>query len=554
MAPKIKKEKVIFLLNVGMKKSLLDKAKHVVRRKMEKMIFLKPEGEVAVILMNSGNTKNELYADHIEEFMEFQNPTWACIKNIINLESKDYQCNWVEALEAAIQYAIKQNEDEKDIYEKKIMLMSDFNEDEDVMSQFDAKVIADRLSDHEIELIALTEESLVNDKPLKSPSTSEVLLKQVKARCITYDNAISILRYHIPEATRAQPSYHTLELVDIKIPIACYVKITNSKIPKLEKVEEDKKMKLEVDHVDKTRSTYTKEDIVEGFKYGGSFIPVEKELQNKMSYKSGGKSYAVHSFINKDRIDLEYFYDSGSHVILPAKEEHVIVEQFYSLVQAMHNTNSVAIVRKVHSANCAPRMVALIPCMDVPGEPWCLIEIQLVFKEDRRVIEPRSIKPNVRQLSDEQNEALDSLINSLTLRDDEDSCEVDGSEQLLQGFVPNPEAQYMYHVISSRALDPSKPLQSMDDYLKEIGMLSIKEKHCSDLKTVSQVFRLNEEKKSKSNTEKEKEEAVGKDTEPNSNKVVEINKSVESHMETPIPKADVDADMDADLDELVADI
>ncbi|XP_026668946.1 X-ray repair cross-complementing protein 5-like [Ceratina calcarata] len=551
MASKVKKEEVIIILiNIGMKKSLLDKAKFITQKMMENMIFTKPHSKIAVILMNSCSTKNELNAEHIEEFIEFQAPTWDCIRKIINLESKDYRCNWVEALEAAIQYAEKYIEEEKKISEKKIILMSDFNEDEDVISQFNAEAIADRLSEQKIELTTLTDESL-DKKPAKSLTTSEVLLKEVhmkvNAQCTTFDHAMSIIRYHVT-TTKGTPTYFTLELVDVKIPIATYVKIMTGKLPNLQKTVGDKKVSTQVYYFNRTRESFEKDEIVEGFKYGGTFIQIEKKLQMEMTYKSGEKSYRVHSFINRDKIDLDYLYVSGSHVVVPGSKEQTVIEQFYSLVKAMHNTNTVAVARRITTANSVPRMVALFPCMDVPDEPWCLIEIQLAFEEDRRVIEPRGIKSNIKQLSDEQNEAVDNLVDSLTLPDIEDNCEVDGSQHFLPGCVPNPSVQRFFHVLSSRALDPKKPLQAMDDYMNEVMvMLSIKEKAHQSLKKISQVFRLNQEKKSKSTTGKE----IGEDTETSSKKEVEIKESVESSIEIPTLKADV---MDVDLDELAANI
>lgn len=38
----------------------------------------------------------------------------------------------------------------------------------------------------------------------------------------------------------------------------------------------------------------------------------------------------------------------------------------------MHETNVIAIARKVYRDNWAPKMVALFPCTDVPDEPWVL--------------------------------------------------------------------------------------------------------------------------------------------------------------------------------------
>ena len=42
-----------------------------------------------------------------------------------------------------------------------------------------------------------------------------------------------------------------------------------------------------------------------------------------MSYKSGGKSYKIYGFTNRNNIDLEYLYISAPHILLPAKESEV---------------------------------------------------------------------------------------------------------------------------------------------------------------------------------------------------------------------------------------
>lgn len=48
-----------------------------------------------------------------------------------------------------------------------------------------------------------------------------------------------------------------------------------------------------------------------------------EELEDKMSYKSGMKSYKIYGFTDKNNIDLEYFYKSATHVILPSSETNV---------------------------------------------------------------------------------------------------------------------------------------------------------------------------------------------------------------------------------------
>ena len=42
-----------------------------------------------------------------------------------------------------------------------------------------------------------------------------------------------------------------------------------------------------------------------------------------MSYKNGGKNYKIYGFTNRNNIDLEYFYENPTRILLPAKESEV---------------------------------------------------------------------------------------------------------------------------------------------------------------------------------------------------------------------------------------
>lgn len=43
-----------------------------------------------------------------------------------------------------------------------------------------------------------------------------------------------------------------------------------------------------------------------------------EKLEDDLSYKSGVKSYRIYSFTDRNNIDLEYFYKSATHVLLPS--------------------------------------------------------------------------------------------------------------------------------------------------------------------------------------------------------------------------------------------
>ncbi|KAK9295672.1 hypothetical protein QLX08_010090 [Tetragonisca angustula] len=491
--PKTMKESLILLINIGVTNpniennhSTLEKAKEIAKRKIEKMIFLSPEDEIAIMLMGSSVTKNVLNTEHVEEFTNFQIPNWDFVKKCMALEGTNHCSNWVEALIAAVEFMEK---NVVDVSTRKIILISDFNEDADIISQFQADAIADRLSTENIKLITISE-------PSTSLTISRKFLKDVYEKIngqhTTFDKVLSDLKFYIPASKKPCPCYYTLELLDKKIHVASYIKIDMEKFPPWKtKSRNNEKIEKKTEYLNRQRVSYSEDKIVKGYRYGETSIPVEKNLEECMSYKSGGKSYKIYGFTNRNNIDLEYLYISAPHILLPAKESENITKPFYSLVLAMQKTNSVAIVRKVFGNSSSPRMVALFPCTDIPDEPLCLVEIELVYAEDRRVLETRSMKSVIKQLLEEQNEAVDSLINSLMLSDIQDSCEIDGSQYFLPGYVPNPEIQHKWHILSHRVINPHKPLPPMENYLKEILEIpSIKERSKSHLQKIVKLFRL----------------------------------------------------------------
>lgn len=112
-----------------------------------------------------------------------------------------------------------------------------------------------------------------------------------------------------------------------------------------------------------------------------------------MKYQGTTKSLIVYGFIDKDEMTIEHWAGSGSRIIVPESQVNVkslkiciifvhimysqicinitvfhlvqeAAEAFYSLFQAMLNTNKVAIVRKVYMQNTMPRMGVLIPRQD----------------------------------------------------------------------------------------------------------------------------------------------------------------------------------------------
>ncbi|XP_078052744.1 X-ray repair cross-complementing protein 5 [Augochlora pura] len=560
MPPKSEKEILVLLINIGVtcmgkenNTALLEQFKHIAKRIIEKKIFLRPKDEIAVILMGSSATKNSLDTEHVEEYIDFVVPNWELIERILHLEATKHCSNWIEAILAAAEY-IENNAN--DYGKATIFLMSDFNEGEDIISQFEVDEIANKLKEHRIQLLTIGDESL-ESRPKTSLNISEKFLQnlyeEISGHHLTFNDAMADLKFYGDKSIKSMPWYASLKILDIEIPIVSYTKITESNVVSSWGIAKgDKVIESEVQYFNRERTNFEKDEFVAGYKYGGEFVPVEKNLEESLSYKSGPRSYTVYSFTNKDDIDLSFWCEDPSTIVLPASEDDdSCAKQFYSLVQAMHEDHIVAIVRKVHNNNLAPKMVTLFPCTDNIGnsdKPWYLAEISLPFEEDRRLCSSRSLKSVMKQLTNEQNEAVDNLLDSLMLPDVENDSNIDRSQCFLPGCVPDPGLQHEWHILSHRALHPEEPLPPVEEYLKNVFEVpSVKQNSKCHLQKITELFQLESIEPPK------KEKYYPKNTaDMQSIEKDVVKESVEATVKDEEVKDDESVDaMDVDLDDLV---
>lgn len=485
MPPKKSKESIIFLVNVGIirhgtqsNSQLLDKAKFILKHIIQKKIFLRPKDEIGVILMGSDNSKdnNIIELDNVQELCRMQVGNWDLIESIEKLQTTNQNCSWMEAIYAAVEYI---NHECLDKSERKIILLSDFNEEEDIVSQFQMDDIVKTLSEEEISLMAIGERTLDNideDSQTASEALLKSVLQKIDGQYFTFEHAMSEVRFYKRPSTKPMPWYCLMELGDFYIPIAGISKMpTEVKLPEMilmgktstsDMPDQEVPIKNVAQWKDNNRTVHTKEDIIRGYVYGGRPIPVSDEAKKAMTPKTNEKCYKIHGFTARENIPMEYWLSDGTYVIVPANES--VSAPFYSLVQAMVDKNVVAIVEKVYRANTEANMVALFPSVDVPNEPWCLIEIGLPFERDYGAIAQRPLKFVMKQLSKEQNDAIDDLLTSLELPDATDDDAIDVSEKYLPGYMPDPGAQHMWDMLSTRALKPDKPLPSIADDVKNL--------------------------------------------------------------------------------------
>ncbi|KAG5317492.1 XRCC5 protein, partial [Pseudoatta argentina] len=417
---------------------------------------------MGVILMGSDRSTSDSITglDNAQELCNMQIGNWNLIKSIEKLQPTNQTCSWMDAIYAAVEY-IKHECIDK--CERKIILLSSFNEEENVIINFASNYIeCNYMYIYYITIFYIYACIYIY-----------IFFLQINGQYLTFEHAMSDVRFYKRPSTKPLPWRCLMELGELCIPIAGISKMPSEvKLPEMVLMGKtstsntpDKEVPIKnvVQWMDNNRTIHTEEDIIRGYVYGGKAIPVSDEAKKAMTPKNNEKSYKIHGFTKRENVPMEYWLSDGSYVIVPANE--AASAPFYSLVQAMVDKNVVAIVEKVYRANTEANMMALFPSVDVENEPWCLIEIGLPFERDYGAIAQKPLKGVTNQLSQEQDNAIDDLLRSLELPDAADDDTISSSEKYLPGYMPDPGTQHMWDVLTARALNSDKPLPPIADDL-----------------------------------------------------------------------------------------
>ncbi|XP_014599207.1 PREDICTED: X-ray repair cross-complementing protein 5-like isoform X1 [Polistes canadensis] len=569
------KELLVFVINVGVTSKdsqsnpvFLDKTKKIVQHLVEKKIFYRPKDEIGLLLYGSTTTLNKNNFKNIEEIHNvaecaIQMPNWDLIQIVSDLQLTDCVSNWIEALYTAIDLIKRESVNKCN---KLIVLFSDFKEVPDDVP-FDKKDIISELKNQKIKLIAIGSKLLHNITEDAITSSENLIIdicKETDGIYRTINEAFDDTRFIKKAQSRLIGWSCDLELLDIKIPIKSFVKVTKearfplwklvtNKTSESKTIEEDEPVQVERvrEYYGRHRDIHNAENTIRGYNYGGLFIPFSKEDEETMMYKSGPKSFKFICFTKKKRVDMQYWSTSTSNrIIIPANKS--IAQKFYSLMEAMNKKDFVAIFRKVYRMNLNPNVVALFPRMNTPDEPWCFVEIILPYAENTRVIESKPLTSFVKKLSKEQNDVVDNLLDALILNDTSDSSTKKKEKPFMPGCVPSPMRQHKFNMLSYRALNPEKPLPPIDIELTKLlePCQEIKERLVDPIEKIKKLFDLPDHTTKKIQTFKDPDNTQSQvqplDTPKNNNSAVD-----DDSFEEMIAPSDV---LDVDMDPLINNI
>ncbi|CAM4754730.1 unnamed protein product [Rotaria magnacalcarata] len=511
----------------------------IVQRKM----FQQSKDELALILYGTDETNNDLADENnyqnINVAFSLSPANWHLFEEIQKIKPGNAPADLVDAIVVAADHLRRETEGKRGFVAKRVLL---FTNAATPFNDHSLKIILESLRRQDIIVDAIgptwgqqdddnqhdendrpdspmhtsehadNHEDTANNHPttnghhLNSPKKPLTQQQQTGIRIIndivnttegslfTFREALTILSVHQSKTVRPTPTKYIMQLADLKLHICTYIQVKDNKpgIFRLKKVyARQPTTEIKVDRgrytKDEEDREIEKEELTDGFRYGTTFVPINKETLDDMKYHSE-KCFSIIGFSDANMMRRSlYLGDTVYEVVAePAYEEEGQV--FAGIVQAMYDTNTVAIVRKCFSERSSPELGFLRP--HIAHNHMCMYYVKLPFAEDLRGFDFDNldvIKRN--QPSDEQLKTIDKLITTMDL------THADRGEEAFQPeIVFNPYIQRMFQCIARRAVTPEEPL-SLSNTIEEMNntlIQSIVSKSKRTLDTVHEDFVLRE--------------------------------------------------------------
>ncbi|XP_023933350.1 X-ray repair cross-complementing protein 5 [Lingula anatina] len=504
------KEAIAIVLDVGPSMSEsppgtstpLQQAGTAITMILQRKIFANSKDEIALILFGTPNTANEL-----ADGEEYQNitlvrplglPDFDLLKYVQNeIQPSNISADFIDAMVVALNHLVKQTEGKKFGGGKRLILFSDlggeFADDQldDIVNgmkqaEVQLNVIGPDLDDDDEDEDDRGARPAANghSKPKSAQqrageAMARHLLSQVEGESYSFSEALPALSYFQNRKVKPTPWKCNLEIGNnLQIALAGYVRVVEQKAPNFKNCYA-KDIDSEVTtsrsyHLDDEASTEVeKEETAQGHRYGNTLVPFSEDDIANMKLKTV-KCFKLLGFTETKNVKRHHFLGNNVQSFVAEKDDEAAGVALSALIRALHETNCVAIVRKVYRANSDAKLGVLSPHIKAGYE--CLFYNEIPFMEDVRQftfgslpLEPDSELNKKFSPSDDQLRAMDNLIDSMDLSKTSQGDEEE-EEALKPKLTFNPHLQRLYQCLQHKALNPDDPLPELSpiiaDYLK----------------------------------------------------------------------------------------
>jgi len=502
------KEAIAIVLDVGPSmvqtppgvSSALDTAIEGINMILQRKMFSEAKDEVALILFGCADTENPLSDGDTYQNIVLKRPLgvpdFDLLETVQNdLQPSDSPGDFLDALVVAMDHLETGLQGKKGFGTRRLILFSDLG-GPFADQELETIVGAIQKTGTELNVIGpnLDDEDEGDQKPADGAradgggqgqghrkqksaqqKAGEALLKhmldQVTGECYSFSEALPALSYFQSRQVKPMAWKVNLEIGSVAIPVAGYSRLKEFKLKQSWKkvYAQDTSVTpgtLRTYHMkDEEETEVDKEDLVEGYRYGNTLVPMSSDDKDAMKYRAE-KCLKVLGFTKIDNFKRQHLLGDGVLSIQAQKDDQAAAVALSSLINALYETNSVAIARRVYSAASGPKLGCLFPHIKAKYE--CLFWVELPYAEDIRTFTFGSLpltedSPAHKKFhpTDDQLACMDDLITNMDLTQalvDEDG---DREEALKPKVTFNPYFQRVYQCLQHRALNPDDPIPEL---------------------------------------------------------------------------------------------
>lgn len=231
---------------------------------------------------------------------------------------------------------------------------------------------------------------------------------------------------------------------------------------------------------------------IEGYMYGDRKVPYDKCLN--LDYDAGGKSFMCIGFSQRRYVVDEYFTGKSTYLVVPQSTCDRSIHILNALGAVLMESEMVMICRRVRQKGEKPKLMALFPMLHEENQTIYFHMIELIFSENKLEFYFPDLSAKKYSANEEQISAVDALIDSMDLMTADDGVEAFALDRTL-----NPSKQFMYRVISARAMDPNLPLPKFSKDLEQMFEMpeNVKENAKDSFDRLKELFPITEKEDTK---------------------------------------------------------
>ncbi|XP_076456340.1 X-ray repair cross-complementing protein 5-like [Babylonia areolata] len=472
---------------------------------LQRKMFSESKDEVALVLFGTQDTENPLVDGDSYEHVSIARHLAVADFELLQMVQNDIQpgdspADFIDAMVVAMDHMESGLQGKRGFGSKRLIVLSDlaspFGDDQletvmDVIQKFNVEInfIGPDLDDEEEdkgeggggggEGGASSGGGGGGGQKEKTPqqrageAMAKYMLEKTGGASYSFNEALPALSYFQSRQVRPTAWKCVLEIgPNLKIPINGYIKVKEFKLKQSWKrvYAKDPDMAVKTERTfhldDEEKTEVDRDDIVEGYCYGSDRVPMTAEDKESMKYQSE-KCLKVLGFTKAENVRRSHYMGDSCLSVSAEKGDEAAAVALSALINALYETNCVAIARRVYAARNAPRIGCLLPQIKAGYE--CLYWIELPFAEDLRTYTFGSLptKDNIAfnkkyAPSEEQLTAVDNLITSMDLSTAAEDEDGEKCEAFKPKLMFNPYFQRVYQVTKLVVSDGSWSVEHLD--------------------------------------------------------------------------------------------